>query len=591
MLKIQNLWKLKSIPVLVSFLVFGVVANAQLKIGDNPTNIQKSAILELESTRQGLLLPRLADTANINLLTPPDGMIIYLNSDNSLRLRSNGSWKKIADMAAATANWSLTGNSNIDSTNNFIGTLDGKPLTLKTNGTARMIVGSNGNVGIGTTTPSAKLNVNGSVKFENLGASTTDVDVLVLAPDGSVYKRTISSSAFDNAIKAINGIQKQTLSITAAASDTSNNVLVQNRTADSTIALYLPVQNGSAGAARPYGFLTYSDWQKIQSSVQTFSIGAVAASANAKGADYDSTSKTLTLHPADVSNPGIVTAGTQTFGGNKTFAGNTTVSGTTTLSGNTTVGGTTTLNGATAINAATTVNGNTTLNGTVTMNGLSNNTTYDSVLVINNGVVEKRQVSAAAFGNAIRSINGNRDTAQTFSFGTAPGTGDLNIVMDNTTTPGTNAIKLNVPDATATVRGVVNTSTQTFGGIKTFQDSVTAAKSIKVGNTGNANSTVQVDGSLSMKIRTVTVTGAVLGTDNTILADASGGAITLTLPSASGIAGRIYTIKKIGGDLANDVTINPTGGTIEGGANYKIYNDWTYVTIQTDGINWYIIKK
>jgi hypothetical protein len=590
MLKIQNLWKLKSILMLVSFLVFGVAANAQLKIGDNPTNIQKSAILELESTRQGLLLPRLTDTVAINGLTPPDGMIIYLNSDNSLRLRSNGSWKKIADMAAATANWSLTGNSNIDSTNNFIGTLDGKPLTLKTNGAARMIVGSNGNVGIGTTTPSAKLNVNGSVKFESLGASTTDVDVLVLAADGSVLKRTISSSAFDNAIKAINGIQKQTLSITAAASDTSNNVLVQNRTSDSTIALYLPIQDGSAGASKPYGFLTYNDWKKIQSSVQTFSIGAVAASANAKGADYDSTTKTLTLHPADLTNPGIVTAGTQTFGGNKTFAGNTTVSGTTTLSGNTTVGGTTTLNGATTVNAATTVNGNTTLNGTVTMNGLGANSSYDSVLVINNGVVEKRKVSDAAFSNAIRAINGNRDSLQTFAFGTTGN--DLNIVMDNTTTAGTNAIKLNVPDASTTARGVVNTTTQTFGGVKTFQDSLTAATSLKAGSAGNANSTVQVDGSLSMAIKSVSSDYTVTAADNTILANTTSASINITLPAAGSITGRIYTIKKIGtGGIDKELTIFPTGGNIEGGSSYKIYNDWTYVTLQTDGTNWYIIKK
>jgi len=83
--------------VLLAFFVLlctGFGLNAQLKVGDNPTTIQKSSILELESTRQGLLLPRLADTAGINALTPPDGMIIYLNSDNSLRLRSNGSWKK-----------------------------------------------------------------------------------------------------------------------------------------------------------------------------------------------------------------------------------------------------------------------------------------------------------------------------------------------------------------------------------------------------------------------------------------------------------------------------------------------------------------
>jgi hypothetical protein len=106
-----------------------------------------------------LLLPRLSDTVAINALTPPDGMVIYLSSDNSLRLRSNGIWKKIASFADAAANWSMTGNSNTDSASNFIGTLDGKPLSLVTNNTTRLIVGSNGNVGIGTTTPSAKLNV------------------------------------------------------------------------------------------------------------------------------------------------------------------------------------------------------------------------------------------------------------------------------------------------------------------------------------------------------------------------------------------------------------------------------------------------
>src|ERR1044072_4407299 len=115
----------KTVLMFSIFLLTGVMVNAQLKIGDNPTNIQKSSILELESSRQGLLLPRLADTAAINALNPPDGMIIYLNSDKSLRLRSNGSWKKIADLGEATSNWSLTGNSGTNPASNFIGTLDG----------------------------------------------------------------------------------------------------------------------------------------------------------------------------------------------------------------------------------------------------------------------------------------------------------------------------------------------------------------------------------------------------------------------------------------------------------------------------------
>ena len=543
--------KVKVVLLILSFTVIGIFAKAQLKVGDNPTSIQKSSILELESSRQGLLLPRLGDTTAINALTPPDGMIIYLTADNSLRLRSNGAWKKIADLAAANSNWSLTGNTGTDSTLNFLGTIDGEPLIMKTNNSEAMRIDKNGNIGIGSTNPTAKLNVNGTVKLENLNAGTNELNVLVLAADGSVYKRTMSSSAFVNAIQAVNGIQKQTLSITAAASDTSNNVLVQNRTSDSTIAIYLPVQDGSAGATKPYGFLTYTDWQKIQSTVQTIAIGAVGSTPNAFGATIvsDTTSRTIILLPADATHPGIVTAGAQTFGGDKTFAGNTT------------------------------------LNGTLSLNSVANNNTADSVLVLNNGVVEKRQVSSSAFGNAIRSINSNRDTAQIIAFKNS-GT-DLTV-----STNGTDSILLNVPDASTTARGVVTTATQTFAGTKNFQDSVTAAKAVLVGGTGSANSTVQVSGSLSMTITTVTSNYTLTGADNTILANTTSGAIALTLPAPGNFAGRIYTIKKIGtGGIDNELTITPASGNIDGGSSYKIYNDWTFVALQTDGTNWYIIKK
>lgn len=540
----------KALLLLAIFLSAATIINAQLKVGDNPTNIQKSSILELESSRQGLLLPRLADTVAINALTPPDGMIIYLNSDKSLRLRSNGSWKKIADLSEASSNWSLNGNTGTDSTLNFIGTVDGKPLVMKTSNTERMRINSNGNIGIGTANPTATLNVDGTVKLENLAAGSNELEVLVLAADGSVFKRTMSSSAFQNAIKAINGIQKQTLSITAAANTTTDTVAIENRAADSTIAIYLPVQNG-ASATKPYGFLTYTDWQKIQSAVQTITIGAVASTSNVNGASItaDSTSRTIVLHPADATNPGIVTAGTQTFGGDKTF------------------------------------NNNVTANGSLTLNSVTNNSSADSVLVLSNGLVQKRQVSAAAFGNAIRNINGNRDTAQGITF--------KNIGTDLTvSTNGTDSIFLNVPDAALNARGVVTTSTQSFAGTKNFQDSVTAAKTILIGNTGNANSTVQVEGSISMSIKTVTANYTATAADNTLLANTTSSAITITLPVGTTIAGRIYTIKKVGtGGIDNQLTITPGAGTIDGGSSYTIYNDWTYVSLQTDGSNWYVIKK
>jgi hypothetical protein len=540
--------------VIAFFLLFtllAVTAKAQLKVGENPTSIHKSSVLELESTRQGLLLPRLSDTASINLLSPPNGMLIYLTADNSLRIRSAGSWKKLANMAEASANWALQGNTGIDSASNFIGNKDAQPLTFKTNDAARMIISSDGKVGIGTTTPDATLNVNGTVKFENLGNGSTEVDVLVLNADGSVYKRTMPSTVFDNALKAINGIQTATLSITANASTNYDSVAVASTTADSTIAIHLPVQDGQSGATKPYGLLTFSEWEKINATILNIQNGAVSTQSHANGITIDSTANTRTiiLHPADAANPGIVTAGAQTFGGSKTFQDSVT------------------------------------LGGPLMLNTLSSNTSSDTVLVLNNGVIEKRQVSEAAFGNAIRSMNNLRDTAQAIAL-TTNGT-DLTV-----STNGADSIFLNVPNAGAAARGVVSVDAQTFGGNKTFQDSITAAATFKVGASGTANSTVQVAGSLAMAIRTVTADATISDTDNTVLANTTTSGIVLTLPNPAGMTGRIYTIKKIGtGGIDNDLTITPTSATIDGGSSYKIYNDWTYVTLQTDGTDWYIIKK
>jgi hypothetical protein len=142
--------------------------------------------------------------------------------------------------------------------------------------------------------------------------------------------------------------------------------------------------------------------------------------------------------------------------------------------------------------------------------------------------------------------------------------------------------------ATATTPGGVSIETQTFGGNKTFQDSLTAAATALVGTTGTANSTLQVSGSMSLSIRTVTSNTTLGGTDYTVLVDASGSAITVTLPTPSAsIAGRTYIIKKIAGGLTNDVIIS---GAIEDGTSVSIYNDWTVVKLQTDGNKWYVIK-
>jgi len=86
-----------------------VQLNAQVKIGDQPTNVSNASLLELQSTNKGFLLPRLTDTLVINALNPPDGMLIYFTPDKSLRIRKHNGWIKVMDnVNAVQSDWNQT---------------------------------------------------------------------------------------------------------------------------------------------------------------------------------------------------------------------------------------------------------------------------------------------------------------------------------------------------------------------------------------------------------------------------------------------------------------------------------------------------
>jgi len=85
----NNRW-LGAVLILVLFSKAGL--SQQLRLGNNPFAVEKSAVLELQSTNQGLLFTRIADTALINTMNPPDGMVVYFTPTKRLLLRSNGYW-------------------------------------------------------------------------------------------------------------------------------------------------------------------------------------------------------------------------------------------------------------------------------------------------------------------------------------------------------------------------------------------------------------------------------------------------------------------------------------------------------------------
>ena len=85
---------MKKLSVHLFFLIilvlsfFHHVQGQQLKLGSNPTQIDRSAALQIDSKNQGVLLPRLSDTTEISLMTPPDGMVIYWTDGGDVDVNS-----------------------------------------------------------------------------------------------------------------------------------------------------------------------------------------------------------------------------------------------------------------------------------------------------------------------------------------------------------------------------------------------------------------------------------------------------------------------------------------------------------------------
>ena len=82
-----------------------------------------------------------------------------------------------------------------------------------------------------------------------------------------------------------------------------------------------------------------------------------------------------------------------------------------------------------------------------------------------------------------------------------------------------------------------------------------------------------------------------LTTSSIIFANATDGAITVNLPTAVGISGRRYIIKKTDSS-ANAVTVDGNGSqTIDGSTTKILLNQYDCIEIYSDGANWQISSK
>lgn len=117
---------IKAVLIGIFCIFFMNISQAQVKIGTNPDQIQKSSLLELESDTKGLLLPRLTDTLAINALNPLDGMLIYLSKEpqKGLYIRKNGVWSFLSGVSNTNNNTNI--NVNVDETKLNLQNMAGK---------------------------------------------------------------------------------------------------------------------------------------------------------------------------------------------------------------------------------------------------------------------------------------------------------------------------------------------------------------------------------------------------------------------------------------------------------------------------------
>jgi fibronectin-binding autotransporter adhesin len=306
--------------------------------------------------------------------------------------------------------------------------------------------------------------------FTALPGAVADANIIPIAISGNpiAYRTTVSGIVTDARVtsKLLTG-----LSVTGGAISATDSILsafgkVQNQINGKQDAITLTTVGTSGAAtfiANTLNIPNYADGGVL-------SLSAIGATPNANAGTITGT--VLNLEPASASFGGVVTTGTQTFAGDKTLTG--ALVGTTgsfASSGgsdsfainhssgagialNITKGG----NGEGIYVNKTSGSGN-----AATIIGTLNATT-----LVKSGGTSSQFLKADGSVDSTAYGTGSVTSVAALTLGTS-GTDLSSTVANGTTTP---VITLNVPDASATARGVVTTGTQTIAGAKTLTNDV-----------------------------------------------------------------------------------------------------------------------
>ena len=569
----QRITRVSVILAILAVFSANISAQTDVKIGTNPGNKTASAVLELESTTKGFLLPRMTAVQMNAISSPTNGLAVYNTDQQCTFIYKGTTWVSLCD--SATNGLTKTG-----SLISLGGALTGA-TTITTTGT-------------------------NTLAFAGLqGGASTD-SILVADPSTGVVKRRTVADVINSSNTAwlIDG---NTLTGTATIGSNSNHDvgIETNGTTRLTFTNTGAITQSGTGQVTFTGNVDATNGLDVTNAQLTANAGSTltgTTNINATGAAAtnigNATSATTVLGATTINTTGTAATSIGNSGSTVTVAGTTSVTGATTINTTgalgTTIGNaasTTAVTGATNINttgASTTTIGNSgaavNVAGTTGVTGATNiNTTGSAATVIGNA---SSTTTLTGPNVNITNLNGG---ASTDSIVTVNGTGILKKRTVADVVGGSITADNGLTKSTATNMQLGGTLLQNTSIAQAGFDLKMSGGNVAIGSSTAPTSTLQVTGSMGVSYRKVTTATTLASTDFIVLANATSGAITLTLPTASTCTGRTYYIGK-SDETTNIVSFSPslyltettTVASINFAKKYKVVSD---------GSNWWIYNE
>lgn len=102
-------------------------------IGAGSPTAHASAALDVQSTTQGMLVPRMTTAQRTTIASPAAGLLVFDTTLNQFWFHNGSSWQPLL-FGVSGPGWSTTGNAGTDPAVNFIGTTDAQPVVFKRGG-------------------------------------------------------------------------------------------------------------------------------------------------------------------------------------------------------------------------------------------------------------------------------------------------------------------------------------------------------------------------------------------------------------------------------------------------------------------------